>query len=103
MRSGFLPFGPLADELNNFSHIGTVALDRAGGKFMDVHAISRAFMLTGLGFAVHRALVKGPEYLYLAPQCGTTRVIEKKQTRTQVVKRRLVSNHHNTRIIQKVD
>jgi hypothetical protein len=92
----------LADELNNFSHISTATLDRTGGKFVDIHAIARAFSLASLAFAVHRALVKSPEYLCLTPQGGTTRVIEEKQPGTQVVKRRLISDHHNTRIIQKV-
>jgi hypothetical protein len=87
---------PVSNDLNNFPHIGALALCRTGIKLAFIHAVLRAFLGTGETFRVDRPIVKVFEFTCFNCESSATLiaiVIEKERTKFKMLEIYLIAYH----------
>ena len=89
------------DDLDDFSHIRTLALDRARPQLLTIQAVPRARLAVRGPFFKYRTSIKVPEQVSLEGQCTSTRMVEIEKSRGQVFEIGLVADQVKLGIGQK--
>jgi hypothetical protein len=95
---------PVFNDLNNFPHIGALALCRAGIKLAFIQAVLGTFMGTGKAFRVDSPIIEIFEFTCFNCQGGATLVaimVEEERTKFKMLEIYLIAYHLEERVTEK--